>query len=361
MTLSIRLRHAQSEFELDVDFTTPPGVTALFGHSGAGKTTIVQAVAGLLKPDSGRISIDDALLEDSDRGFWTPPRNRRVGYVFQDGRLFPHMTVLKNLRYGANLAGVRDPAEEDRVVDLLGLSDYLHRYPGTLSGGEKQRVAIGRALLSRPRLLLLDEPLAALDPARREEILPHLERLRDNSGLPILYVSHAPSEVARLATTVVLLERGKVLKLGPASEILSDPQMVPAIGPREAGAILAATVIRHHDDGLSELQTSAGTLLLPAVSAAPGRSLRVRIAAHDVILSREAPKGLSALNILPARVCALRLGDGPGAIVQVETGTDRLLARITRRSVVALGLEPGADCYAIIKSVAVAREDIGRG
>ncbi|RYH11750.1 molybdenum ABC transporter ATP-binding protein [Tropicimonas sp. IMCC6043] len=360
MSLAITLRHAREDFVLDVDVETPSGVTALFGPSGAGKTTIVQAVAGLLRPDSGRIRIGDDLLQDSATGHWLPPHRRRIGYVFQDGRLFPHMSVAKNLAYGRRMSGApRDPASEARLLAMLGIDHLLDRAPALLSGGEKQRVAIGRALLSQPRLLLLDEPLAALDAARKEEILPYLEKLRDASGLPILYVSHAVAEVARLATSVVILRQGHVDRSGPVAELLADPALTRALGPREAGAVIEARVLRHHEDGLTELATSAGHLLLPGVGAAPGTGLRIRIPAHEVILALTPPEAISALNILPARIRSLRGGDGPGVMVQLESGADLLLARVTRRSAEALALEPGKNCFAIVKSVAVARDDIG--
>ncbi|MEQ9123869.1 MAG: TOBE domain-containing protein, partial [Alphaproteobacteria bacterium] len=241
----------------------------------------------------------------------------------------------------------------------LGIGPLLARRPGALSGGEKQRVAIGRALLSRPALLLMDEPLAALDEARKAEILPYLERLRDETEIPILYVSHAMAEVARLATTVVALEAGRVVRAGPAVEVLSDPDAVPALGVREAGAVVAGRVLAHHDDGLTEIGVSAGSLFLPRIAAAPGASVRVRIEAQDVMLALTRPEGISALNILPATVTAVRRGPGPGVVAQLQAGEDRLLVRITRRSADALGVAPGLACYGVVKSVAVAQGDIG--
>lgn len=363
MTLSVAVRHALPGFTLDVSFEAPPGVTALFGRSGSGKTSIVNAVAGLLRPDFGRITLDGAVLEDSERRLWLPPHMRRIGYVFQEPRLFPHLTVRQNLAYGARLVSKAPDAGQDfeRVVAMLGIAALLPRRPGALSGGEASRVAIGRALLSRPRLLLMDEPLTALDASRKAEILPYLERLRDEVGVPILYVSHALSEVARLATTIVVIDAGRVARAGPAAEMLADPEAAPLLGIREAGALLPARVAAHHDDGLTELTVSAGRLLLPRLAVAPGTRLRVRIPAQDVILSRARPEGLSALNILPATVTGLRRGEGPGVIVQLRAGDDLILARITRRSAEALGLEPGAECHAILKSVAVAQADVGMG
>jgi molybdate transport system ATP-binding protein len=362
VSLFVTLRHDFTGFSLDAGFEAPPGVTALFGRSGSGKTTVVNAVAGLLHPREGRIVADGEVLCDTTARIWVPAHRRRVGVVFQEGRLFPHLTVRQNLAYGGWFAP-RGPsrAEVDRVVDLLGIGPLLARRPGMLSGGEKQRVAIGRALLASPRLLLMDEPLASLDEARKEEILPFLERLRDETAVPIMYVSHSVAEVARLATTIVAMEAGRVVRSGPAEAVLSDPEAVPALGVREAGAVLVGRITEHHADGLTEVAVSAGRLFLPRVDAAPGARLRVRIAAQDVILSRERPEGLSALNVLPAKVGAVRRGDGPGVTVQLLAASDRLLARITRRSADALGIAPGATCWAIVKSVSVARVDVGAG
>ncbi len=360
MTLSVNLKHRLPGFTLDVAFEAPPGVTALFGRSGAGKTTVVNAVAGLLRPDQGRVALQGRVLSDRATRTWIPPHKRRVGYVFQEGRLFPHLSVRQNLTYGARLAGRGNSGSFDQVADLLGLAPLLGRHPGALSGGEKQRVALGRALLSDPHLLLMDEPLAALDAPRKAEVLPYLERIRDSARIPILYVSHAMDEVARLANTVIVLEGGRVIRAGPATEVLSDPSTAPALGLRSAGAVLEGRVVAQHDDGLTEVAVSAGHLFLPRVVADIGAQLRIRIAAQDVILSRNRPEGLSALNILPATVSALHPGEGPGMMVQLQAGTDRLLARITRRSAQALDIAPGRSCFAVVKTVAVARADIGQ-
>ena len=357
--LRISIQHAFPGFALDASLEAPPGITVLFGRSGSGKTTIVNAVAGLLTPQEGRIAAGDWVLLDTARGIRLPPHRRRLGYIFQEGRLFPHLSVRQNLGYGAWFAP-RGAVREDmaKVVDLLGIGHLLERRPGALSGGEKQRVAIGRALLSSPRLILADEPLAALDDARKEEILPYFERLRDEVDVPILYVSHSASEVARLATTVVALEGGRVTRQGPAAEVLGDPTVLP-VGAREAGAVLITRVAAHHPDGLTELDAGGTPLFLPVIAAAPGSTLRIRIAAHEVILSRARPQGLSALNILAGIVADIRPGEGPGAMVALDTGAGRLLARITRRSARALELAPGVRAYAIVKTVAVAPADIG--
>lgn len=360
MMLEVSLRHSFDGFTLDATFDAPPGVTVLFGRSGSGKTTVVNAVAGLLMPDAGRIAAGDLTLLDTERGIRLRPHRRRIGYIFQEGRLFPHLTVGQNLSYGAWFAPKGAPRENaPRIIDLLGIGHLLERRPAALSGGEKQRVAIGRALLSAPRLILADEPLAALDEARKAEILPYFERLRDEVSIPILYVSHSVSEVARLATTVVALDGGRVTAQGSVAEVLGNPNLMTT-GVREAGAVLIARVTRHHDDGLTELDANGIPLFLPRIAQAPGATLRVRIAAHDVILSRNRPEGLSALNIIAGTVKEIRPGSGPGALVALDTAAGRVLARVTRRSADALGLAPGETVHAIVKSVAVAPEDVGR-
>ena len=359
MTLSVSLRHAFPGFELDVSFEAPPGVTVLFGRSGSGKTTTVNAVAGLLRPEAGRAVADGWVLFDTERGAWLPAHRRRLGYIFQEGRLFPHFTVGRNLQYGRWFAPKNGPREDmGRIVDMLGIGHLLDRRPGALSSGEKQRVAIGRALLASPRLILADEPLASLDEARKAEILPYFERLRDEVSVPVLYVSHSAAEVARLATTVIALQDGRVVRHGPAVEVLGDPTVTP-VGARGAGAVLEAAVVRHHADGLSEIDAGGIRLFLPRVPHAPGSRIRVRIAAHEVLLSRKEPEGLSALNILPGTVESVRAGEGPGAIVSVRTPAGTILSRATRRSTEALGLAEGVACHAVIKTVAIAPEEVG--
>jgi molybdate transport system ATP-binding protein len=356
MTLSVQITHRFPTFALDVSFQAGAGVTALFGPSGSGKTTIINAIAGLLHPDHGRITNGSQTLLDAHTNL--PPHRRRIGYVFQDSRLFPHLTVRQNLLYGRHF-NPQDKPTLTQVVTLLGIAPLLNRRPTTLSGGERQRVAIGRALLSNPQILLMDEPLAALDDTRKSEILPYIEQLRDSTAIPILYVSHSVAEITRLATHVILLQNGQIRQSGSVAQVFSDPAAVTTLGLREAGSVLPALVTQHDADGLTQLTTAAGPIWLPRIQAAPGTPVRIRIAAQDVILSRTRPQGLSALNILPATVTALRLGDGPGAIVQLQLGPDLMLARITRRSATALALEPGTPVYAILKSVAVAPGDIG--
>ncbi len=357
MMLEVQIRHRFAGASLEVEFAAPAGVTVLFGRSGAGKTAVVNAVAGLLRPDAGRIVLDGEVLT-AERVF-VPPHRRRIGYVFQDARLFPHLTVAQNLTYGAQFSKAAAGGSLGDVVALLGIEALLSRRPGALSGGEQQRVAIGRALMARPRLLLMDEPLAALDGPRKAEILPYLERLRDELGLPILYVSHSLPEVARLATTLVVLESGRVLRVGPAAEVLADPGLGPVLGLRDMGAVISARLVAQEADGLSRLETSAGPVFVPKVNQALGSVLRLRVPAQDVILSRSRPEGLSALNILPVTVVSVHFGAGPGAMVQLALGAELLLARITRRSAEVLALAPGLACFAVLKSVAFAPSDVG--
>lgn len=361
MTLYVSLTHQFAGFALDVAFEVAPGVTALFGRSGAGKSTIINAVAGLLRPDQGRIANGDRVLLDTAQRLNVPPQNRSVGYVFQDARLFPHLNVRQNLLYGRWFAPKVKGVPFDRVVKMLDIGPLLARRPGTLSGGERQRVAIGRALLANPQILLMDEPLAALDEARKAEILPYIEHLRDETQIPILYVSHSVSEIARLSSAVVLLDAGRILRTGSVAEVFSDPNTVAFVGLRDAGSVIEARVAAQDVDGLTQLQTSAGPIWLPRIDAATGAKVRFRIAAQDVIVALTRPQGISALNILPATVAAVRPIDGAGALVQLRVGKELLLARITQRSVSVLGLVVGSKVFAVLKSVAVAPGDVGLG
>jgi molybdate transport system ATP-binding protein len=362
MTLDVDIAHDFGGFALQAQFSCAPGLTALFGRSGAGKTTLVNAIAGLLAPDRARISVNGRVLTDTQAGIRVPPHRRRIGYVFQDARLFPHLTVRSNLLYGRFFARRTDDIAFDHVVDLLGIAPLLPRRPAMLSGGEKQRVAIGRALLARPDLLLMDEPLASLDGARKEEILPYLERLRDDLKLPIVYVSHAIPEVTRLADTVVLLSDGRVQAVGSVEDLTARLDLFPLTGRYEAGAVLTATLLRHDDAwGLSLLQTRAGDFLVPRVERPLGSMMRIRIRARDVTLALTPPPDTSALNILPGRVAELKAsGDSPQVEVRIDCNGDMLLARITRLSAERLGLQPGRPVCAMIKTVALDGGSLGR-
>lgn len=353
MSIEVALRHSFPGFALDVDFRAGRGVTAIFGPSGSGKTTIVNAIAGLFRPKQGRIVMDGGVALDTARGVFIPARARRAGYVFQDARLFPHMTVENNLRFGWRRAARRaSEAEVEHVVDLLGLSPLLRRYPRALSGGEKGRVALGRALLSGPEILLLDEPLAALDVGRRSEILPYFERLRDETALPIIYVSHAVDEVARLADEVVVLADGRVAAQGPVFDLLT--RIEGGLGIDPVGAVIDARVAEHRaGDGLSALDFDGGTLLVARIPRQAGRRVRVRMRAEDILIALEEPKAISANNVLAALVVGVHMRRGSQADVQLACGATRLVARITRASAERLALEPGARVFAIVKSVIV--------
>jgi len=359
--IEVDIEHRLGAFELDIHFRSERGLTALFGRSGAGKTSVVNAIAGLVRPERGRIVVDGSVLLDTARGIRAPAHRRRVGYVFQEDRLFPHLTVRRNLLFGRWFTPGSTPAARlDDVVDLLGIGALLDRRPGRLSGGEKQRVAIGRALLANPRLLLMDEPLASLDARRKDEILPYIERLRDQASVPIVYVSHAVAEVTRLANTIVLISDGRVRAVGPLQEVIGRAELYPMAGRFEAGAVLAVRVAAHDARwGLSELAGAFGKLTVPRLTAPVGAALRVRIRARDVILAASPPTGISALNVLAGRVEAVVPIEEAALEVQLRLGDERLLARVTRRSGAALGLVPGREVFAVIKTVAIDRRSLG--
>jgi molybdate transport system ATP-binding protein len=355
MSLAIDIGLTRPGFTLDVAFDSPGGVTALFGRSGAGKSTIAGLLAGLVRPDRGRILVDGEVLVDRAAGLFVPPHRRRIGSVFQDGRLFPHLSVRRNLLYGAWFAGRREAAGKPLadIVDLLGIGHLLERRPATLSGGEKQRVAIGRALLMGPRLLVLDEPLAALDQARKDEILPYLERLRDETRLPMVYVSHSRDEVVRLADRLVVIEAGKVVSAGPIAEVSSrfDPQ-----SGSEAAAVLAVRVEAiDREHGLAVLGFAGGSLRVPVGRLVPGQALRLQIRARDVAIATAPPEGLSILNVLPTTILEMHAA-GPTAVgLRLDCGGTVLVAEITKLSAEALALAPGRAVHALVKSVSFGR------
>lgn len=357
MTLALRLRHRFPGLVLDIDFDVPsPGVTVLFGPSGAGKSTVLAAAAGLLRPDDCRIALDGQILADTASGIWLSPERRRVGLVFQDARLFPHMSVAANLRYGQRRAppAAAPAVGFDDIVDLLGIGALLDRRPRTLSGGERQRVAIGRALLARPHLLLMDEPLAALDAARKAEILPYLARLKTALRLPVLYVTHAMEEVARLADNLVLIEAGRVVAAGSLADIAARGDS-PLSLRDDAGAVLTATVLGHDmTRQLTTLAVGATHILVPLIASPPGTTLRLRIPAREVILAGEIPAAISVQNVIPGTIRAI-IADVArhAALVEVVIGTQAILARVTPDAIERLALAAGAAVIVMFKSVGV--------
>lgn len=355
MMLAVDISHRFGDFVLEAKFASDRGVTALFGRSGSGKTSVVRILAGLTKPDRGRITLGSEVLTDTQAGILVPKHRRRFGYVFQEARLFPHLTVQQNLAYGRWFAPAADRSTSfAHIVDLLGIASLLDRRPSRLSGGERQRVAIGRALLSSPRLLLMDEPLAALDDPRKAEILPYLERLRDEMDVPIIYVSHSVAEVARLANRVVFMNDGKVEAIGPAIDVLSRPALLHGGDRRDAGAVVEG-VVRGFDERhrLTTVGLKNATLSVPVAGLAPGRIVRVRIPARDVMLATTRPEGLSALNIMEGRVRRIQIDPDGTAEVQVDCGGDLVLALITALSCERLELAEGKPVFAVIKTVAL--------
>ena len=357
MSLEIRakLRVDRSDFMLDVDLTLPGrGVTALFGHSGSGKTTVLRAMAGLEHARGGYVAIGNEVWQDDSRSRFIPTHQRALGVVFQEASLFPHLSVRRNMAFGEQraLATERRFALPE-VAELLDISHLLERMPSQLSGGERQRVAIGRALLAAPQLLLMDEPLAALDLKRKLEILPYLERLHRELSLPIMYVSHAPDEVARLADHLVLLDQGKVIASGPLNDVLSRIDL-PATFADDAGVVIEAVIAEHEADDLTRLEFPGGHIFVSRRHEPVGTRLRCRIHARDVSLALAPQVHTSILNCVAASVVDLAPTDTPGhVLVRLDVAGHPLLARITRRSVARLDIRPGLALRAQIKAVAL--------
>ncbi len=353
--LSVNVQKRRGVFSLDAQFELPtPGVLALFGRSGCGKSTLVELLAGLLDADSGRISLDGTVLLDKTLGTDIPAERRRIGCVFQDARLFPHLRVGANLRYGAHRSTGKPYVNFDAVIALLGLAPLLSRRCHQLSGGERQRVAIGRALLSQPRLLLLDEPLAALDSARRDEVLPYLEVLRDQLTIPMVYVSHQFDEVLRLATHLVLIDAGKTLAQGDIGAMSLRSELREIIGPEAVGSILEGEI--QSIDGLSGLASVAigsGILKVQSDGHAVGAKLRVQILARDVIVATREPEYLSVRNMLHGKVTAIARDTGEADLVSMDVGGAVIMARITHAATRDLGLAPGDAAWALIKAVSM--------
>ncbi len=348
-------------FHLTVKFSAEAPIVGLFGRSGAGKSSVINAIAGITRPLRGLIRVNDVVLFDSTRGIDLPPEQRRVGYVFQDALLFPHLDVMSNLLYGQRL---RPPAGRfiapARVIELLGLGTLLQRKPRTLSGGEKQRVAIGRALLAQPRILLMDEPLASLDVPRKTEILDYIERLRDDLQIPIVYVSHSVPEVTRLADTVVVLSDGACIAAGDIDVVMGRLDLKPATGRYEAGSLIDTRVTAHDSEQqLTTLVFEGGELIVPHLDASIGDRVRARIRARDVSLAVRRPAEISILNILSGCVTSVDDEAGPIVDVQLAIGSATLIARITRRSVQQLGIHAGQHLYALVKAVSFDQRSVG--
>jgi molybdate transport system ATP-binding protein len=356
--MQVHLRLDYPDFALDLDLQLPGrGVTALYGHSGSGKTTCLRCIAGLEKAPEAFIRINDQVWQDSARKLFVPPHKRALGYVFQEASLFAHLSVRANLEFGLR----RIPREQRRVdmahaTELLGIGHLLDRHPQHLSGGERQRVGIARALLTSPQLLLMDEPLAALDSQRKNEILPYLERLHDELEIPVLYVSHSQDEVARLADHIVLLSAGKALASGPIGETLARLDLPMALGD-DAGVVIEGTVIAYDSQyQLLTLQLPDSQLNVRVAHAplAPGKRLRVKIQARDVSLSRQPGEHSSILNLLPVTLIGeIPADNNAHVLIRLEAAGTPLLARITRYSRDQLKLAPGQTLWAQIKSVAV--------
>jgi molybdate transport system ATP-binding protein len=355
--LQINLKKNQGQFTIDASFAVDAtGVTALFGPSGAGKTSIINMVAGLSRPDSGFIRVNGRTVFDSEKGIDVPPERRGFGYVFQDGRIFPHLSVRSNLTYGMKLIprNKRTIAFDD-VVELLGIDHLLKRRIANLSGGEKQRVAIGRALLTSPSLLLMDEPLASLDQARKSDVLPFVERMSTQLSIPILYVSHSLTEILNLADTLVLLDSGRVQSVGRVEDVANRPELAFTSNRSESGTVVP-TVVDHHDlsDGLTYLRFGRNLLKVPLFDASQGSKVRVQIDPRDVALALAAPSDTSVQNIFPAIVEQVIEHDGALVEVRLDIGTP-ISSQVTRKAKRDLDLQEGQRLFVMVKSVAVSR------
>ena len=347
----------RGQFSLSVDLALPSsGVTALFGHSGSGKTTVLRCVAGLERA-SGFLSFGGEVWQDDKRSIFIPPHRRPIGVVFQEASLFSHLSVMGNLRYGMTRAGLTPKqAGIDAILSLLGIEGLVNRGTRLLSGGERQRVAIARALLRRPRLLLMDEPLASLDLKRKSEILPYLERLHDELDIPMLYVSHAPEEVARLADHLVLMENGRAVASGPTAEMMGRADLASSFAD-DLSTVLTVVVGAHEDDGITRLQFAGGSLFVGRVPDPVGRTLRCRIHARDVSLSLSRHSDMSILNVIPATVTKMAAAAEPGHILVEMTLADgsRLASRVTGRSIQRLHIRESTPVFAQIRAVSIFR------
>ena len=359
--LRVNFNKAFGSFRLKTQFEVEEGsITAIFGKSGAGKTSTINAIAGLTRPDVGVIQIGNTTLFDQNLKINLPIYKRQIGYVFQDDRLFPHMTVRNNLIYGTPKN--RDVANSLNLTDITGLLELaplLERRPRSLSGGEKQRVAIGRALLSNPKLLLMDEPLASIDVQHRFEILPFIQRVREKIGITIIYVTHALEEVIFIADQIILLSEGQVTAQGTVEEIMSRLDLHPMTSRFDAGAVISATYSGYDREfDLGELSFDGGILRIAGLNAEIGILLRAHIRARDVSLMLDKPKDTSVLNVFKGELIEIRHEEGPQLDLLINIGTP-LIARITRKSLNDLNLDIGSKVYAMIKAVAIDRRTLG--
>ncbi len=360
--INIDIQRKKGNFSVAAKIKTNGGLTAFFGRSGSGKTSIINMIAGLDTPDAGMIVINDFVLFDFKSKINVAPEKRKIGYIFQDGRLFPHLNVRSNLLYARRfMRPILDPQKFTTIINLLGLEHLLDRRPTTLSGGEQQRVAIGRALLAEPQLLLMDEPLASLDSARKAEVLPFIENLRDQFKTPILYVSHAIDEVIRLADTMVVLERGNTIAQGEVEDLMSRLDLRPLTGRYESGSILSVSITAQDTKyGLTELSFSGHKLLIPRINFPINTNLRMRIQARDVSLSRSKPTQTSILNVFEATIMKIRPSSMSQCEILLDIGTS-LIARITQKSVIDLELKVGDKVYTQVKAAAIDHRTFGLG
>lgn len=354
MSVELDIRLKRGAFELSAKLQVPAGLTVIFGPSGSGKTTLLRAIAGLNLPDCGTIYIDGSDMSVA------PPFLRSVGYVFQDARLLPHLDIAGNLDFPKKMGRNVSMEARSQVIELLELGPLLSRSVKDLSGGEAQRVSLGRALLSAPKCLCMDEPLSALDHGLRQRIIPFLERLRDQTRIPIIYVTHDASEMARLADHIVLMQNGQTVMSGLASEILSNPAAVPILGVRAAGTVISVkTLGLDAETGLASVAFSGGQLLLPDTTHIVGRDIRLRIAAQDIVLAKERPRALSALNILKGKITGFHRGQNSGVMVQFKVGDTVFLARVTAYSAKKMGLVLNQKIFAIVKASAFDPAGVG--
>ncbi|MBU0995579.1 MAG: molybdenum ABC transporter ATP-binding protein [Proteobacteria bacterium] len=353
--IDIKLRKKQGAFKINAEFKSGvTGVTALFGQSGAGKTSVINMIAGLDIPDSGYIRVNQNPLFDAQKHINLPPQKRKIGYVFQDGRLFPHLTVKQNLSYGMRLVSQQERyVMFDPVISLLGISHLLSRLPRKLSGGEKQRVAIGRALLTSPSLLLMDEPLSSLDHLRKKEVMPFISRLSKEFSIPIIYVSHSLDEVLNLADHIVLMDEGNVIAAGSIDAIVNRSDLFSLMGGQDCGSIISATVETDNDAyGLTHLRFPGGVIKVPRLAVSKGSTVRIRIPVRSVSISLVKPADTSIQNIFSGVIEEISLPDSTFSDIRINIGVP-LFSRITRLSQEKLCLTPGKTVFAMVKSIAV--------